>query len=149
MDRLVDIMNGPTLNLLGEREPEIYGHATLSDVEALCRSTASEFGFDIRFRQTNAEHELIDWVQEARTTACGIVINAAAYSHTSIALLDALSACAFPVVEVHISNVYKREAFRHHSYVSGRADGVIVGCGVEGYSFAIRRLASLLNAQSS
>ncbi len=126
------ILNGPNLNLLGKREPEIYGHDTLADVEAMCREAAPE-GVDIVFRQSNHEGVLVDWVQEAREAADAIVINPAAYTHTSVAILDALSAFEGPVVEVHISDVHKREKFRHHSYVSQRADEVIVGRGVQGY----------------
>jgi len=138
------IINGPNLNLLGLREPDIYGHETLDDIREKCGHRADEHGFTIRFMQSNAEHELIEWVHEAREAAAGIVINPAAYSHTSIAILDALKACDCPVVEVHLSNVHQREAFRHHSYVSARADAVIAGCGSQGYEFALMRLAQLL-----
>ena len=144
MSRLVYVLNGPNLNLLGKRQPHIYGHTTLADVEAECRGLAGTLGLEIRFHQSNAEAQLIDWIHEARETAGGIVINPAAYTHTSVALLDALSTCEFPIFEVHISNVHKRESFRHHSYVSLRADGVIIGCGTQGYQFALRRIASLL-----
>ncbi|WP_018698315.1 type II 3-dehydroquinate dehydratase [Amorphus coralli] len=145
MPHLVDILNGPNLNLLGQREPEIYGRDSLADIEAACRALAGELGLDIRFRQSNSEGTLVDWIQEARTSAAGIVINPAAYSHTSVALLDALSACECPVIEVHLSNIHRRESFRHHSYVSARADGVIVGCGAQGYDLALRRLARLID----
>jgi 3-dehydroquinate dehydratase-2 len=141
--KLVFILNGPNLNLLGKRQPHIYGHETLADVEADCRRTAEELGLSIRFHQSNAEHQIIDWIHEAREAA-GIVINPAAYTHTSVAILDALSTCEFPVLEVHISNVHKREPFRHHSYVSLRADGVIAGFGTQGYSLALRRIAKLI-----
>lgn len=141
---LILVLNGPNLNLLGQREPEVYGHATLADVESLCRTTAAGLGHEVDFRQTNAEHELIDWIHAARQGAAAIVINPAALTHTSVAVLDALNAYEGPVIEVHISNVHKREAFRHHSYVSGRADAVIVGCGVNGYALAIRQVAHLL-----
>ncbi|MEC9343072.1 MAG: type II 3-dehydroquinate dehydratase [Pseudomonadota bacterium] len=144
MKHSVYVMNGPNLNLLGERQPLIYGSETLSDVEKRCRDHAETLGMEIHFFQSNAEHELVDLIQEARRAADGIVINAAAYSHTSVAILDALNACDCPVIEVHISNVHKREAFRHHSFVSQRADGVIVGCGIQGYEFALQRLATLL-----
>jgi 3-dehydroquinate dehydratase-2 len=147
MPHLVDVLNGPNLNLLGQREPDIYGRDTLADVEANCRELSDTLGLEIRFRQSNAEHELVEWIHEARTTAAGIVINPAAYSHTSVAILDALSACVFPVIEVHISNVHKRESFRHHSYVSQRADGIIVGCGIQGYELALRRIAALIGAK--
>ncbi|WP_306149399.1 MULTISPECIES: type II 3-dehydroquinate dehydratase [unclassified Roseibium] len=144
MAAVVYVLNGPNLNLLGKRQPEIYGAQTLADVEELCRSTAERLGMTADCRQSNAEHELIDWIQEARETAAAIVINPAAYSHTSVAILDALNACEFPVIEVHISNIHKREEFRHHSYVSSRADAVIAGCGVQGYELALTRAASLV-----
>jgi len=142
------IINGPNLNLLGLREPDVYGHETLDDVRDKCVHRADEHGFTTRFLQSNAEHELIEWIHEAREAAAGIVINPAAYSHTSIAILDALKACDCPVVEVHLSNVHQRETFRHHSYVSARADAVIAGCGSQGYEFAILRLAQLLGTGS-
>lgn len=144
MPHLVDVLNGPNLNLLGQRQPEIYGRETLADVERNCCAVAATLGLEIRFRQSNAEHELVGWIQDARTEAAGIIINPAAYSHTSVAILDALSACDFPVIEVHISNIHRREAFRHHSFVSARADGVIVGCGTQGYDLALRRIATLI-----
>ena len=147
MSRLIYVLNGPNLNLLGKRQPHIYGHETLADVEAACRATASGLGLDMRFHQSNREYEIIDWVHEARETASGIVINPAAFTHTSVAILDALNTCEFPVFEVHISNVHKREEFRHHSFVSGRADGAIAGFGTQGYTLAIQRLATLIAAQ--
>lgn len=134
----VYILNGPNLNLLGKRQPEIYGHDTLADVEAACRALGAELGADIRFEQSNAEHQIIDWIHEAREEATAIIINPAAYTHTSVAILDALSTFEGKVAEVHISNVHKREAFRHHSYVSQRADAVLAGCGVKGYELALR-----------
>ncbi|MYR55101.1 type II 3-dehydroquinate dehydratase [Streptomyces sp. SID625] len=138
------ILNGPNLNLLGQRQPEIYGSDTLADIQALCERTAAACGGTVDFRQSNHEGELIDWIHEARLDHCGIVINPAAYSHTSVAILDALNACdGMPVVEVHLSNVHRRESFRHRSYVSLRADGVIAGCGVQGYAFAVQRIAAL------
>lgn len=143
---LIYILNGPNLNLLGKRQPHIYGHETLSDVEADCRRVAVEFGHNIRFHQSNREYEIIDWVHEAREDAAGIVINPAAFTHTSVAILDALNAFEPPVIEVHISNVHKRESFRHHSFVSQRADGVIAGLGTEGYQLAVRRISSLIKA---
>jgi 3-dehydroquinate dehydratase II len=143
--RLVYVLNGPNLNLLGKREPGIYGHETLADVEAACRRAATELRLELEFRQTNAEAELIGWIHEARDRASGIVINPAAFTHTSVAILDALSACEFPIIEVHISNVHKREPFRQHSYVSLVASGVIAGCGTQGYEFALRRLARLMD----
>ena len=138
------ILNGPNLNLLGKRQPDIYGRETLADVEGACREVATELGFDIRLLQSNAEHQIIDWIHQAREEAAGIIINPGAYSHTSIAILDALNAFEGPVLEVHISNVHKREGFRHHSFVSQRADGVVAGFGVEGYALATRRMGSLL-----
>ena len=139
------VVNGPNLNLLGKRQPQIYGHETLADVERDCRGAAAELGLEIRFHQSNREYEIIDWIHEAREVAAGIVINPAAFTHTSVAILDALNTFEGPVIEVHISNVHKRESFRHHSYVSLRADGVIAGCGTEGYSLGLRRVVSLLN----
>lgn len=141
--RLVYVLNGPNLNLLGQRQPEIYGHETLADVERDCRALAAELDLELRFHQSNREYELIDWIHEARGSAAGIVINPAAFTHTSVALLDALSAFEGPVIEVHISNIHKREAFRHLSYVSMRADGIIAGLGIQGYSLALRRVALL------
>ncbi len=144
MSRLVFVLNGPNLNLLGQREPAIYGAQTLADVEAACRALAAPLGLDLRFHQSNREYELIDWIHEARDKAAAIVINPAAFTHTSVAILDALNAFSGPVIEVHLSNIHKREPFRHHSYVSGRADGVIAGCGGQGYELALARVAHLL-----
>jgi 3-dehydroquinate dehydratase-2 len=141
---LVAVLNGPNLNMLGLRQPEVYGSATLDDVEALCAETAEQLGLGIDFRQTNGEGELISWVQECRGRVAGIVINPGGYSHTSIALMDALLAVELPVVEVHISNIHKREPFRHHSYVSRVANGVICGFGIRGYALALTALADLL-----
>ena len=135
---LIVVLNGPNLNMLGVREPEKYGSATLDDVEALCAETAEEFGLAIDFRQTNAEGELVTWVQECRGRAAGIVINPAGYTTTSIALLDALLLTELPVIEVHITNIHRREEFRHHSYVSKAATGVICGLGAAGYALAIK-----------
>lgn len=146
--RAIFVLNGPNLNLLGQRQPDIYGHETLADVEAACRAVAARHGFELRFHQSNREYELIEWIHEARGTASAIVINPAAFTHTSIAILDALNAFEGPVVEVHLSNVHKRESFRHHSYVSPRADGVIAGCGPQGYEFALERVARLLAAKA-
>src|SRR5215475_9733630 len=143
--KLVFVLNGPNLNLLGKRQPEIYGRETLADVETACRNEASKLGIDIRFHQSNREYEIIDWIHEARETAGGIVMSPAAFTHTSVAILDALNSFDGPVIEVHISNIHKREAFRHHSFVSGRADGVIAGFGTQGYTLAIRRIASLID----
>ncbi len=144
MPRPVFILNSPNLSLLGNRPAQIYGHKTLADVERDCRALAGELGLGLRFHQSNREYEIIDWVHAAREDARGIVINPAAFIHTSVAILDALNAFEGPVMEVHISNVHKREAFRHHSYVSLRADGVIAGLGTQGYQLALRRLASLV-----
>lgn len=144
MAKLVYVLNGPNLNLLGTREPEIYGHDTLADVARLCAASAEAHGLAVRFLQSNAEHELIGWIQDARADAAAIVINAGALTHSSVAILDALNAFGGPVVEVHISNIHKREAFRHRSYVSRRADGVIVGCGTHGYQLAIDHIARKL-----
>lgn len=144
MSRLVFVLNGPNLNLLGKRQPEIYGSETLADVERRCRDLAAKLDLELRFHQSNREYELIDWIHEAREVAAGIVINPAAFTHTSVAILDALNAFEGPVIEVHISNVHKREAFRHHSFVSQRADGVIAGFGTQGYELALHRVAAVL-----
>ena len=138
------ILNGPNLNLLGQRQPEIYGRETLDDVCAACARLGAELGLEVEAYQSNHEGDLVDRIQAARGAAQGIVINPGAYSHTSVAILDALNAFEGPVIEVHISNIHKREAFRHHSYVSQRADGVIAGLGTEGYQAALRWLAMLL-----
>lgn len=138
------VLNGPNLNLLGQREPDVYGRQTLADVEALCASEAKRLGLKTDFRQSNREYELIDWIHEARGSADAIVINPAGLGHTSVALLDALNSYDGPVIEVHISNIHRREPFRHQTYVSARADTVIAGAGVQGYAFAIARVAQLL-----
>lgn len=143
MAKPVYILNGPNLNLLGLRQPEIYGHETLQDVAEACGTLAEDLGLTIRFLQSNHEGQLVDWIHEAREKAVGIIINPAAYTHTSVAILDALNAYEGPVLEVHISNVHKRESFRHHSYVSLRAEGVIAGFGTEGYQLALRRMRTL------
>ena len=142
MSRLVFVLNGPNLNLLGKRQPHIYGHETLADVEAECRKTGAAEGLDIRFHQSNREYEIIDWVHEAREIAGGIVINPAAFTHTSVAILDALNTFEGPVIEVHISNVHAREAFRHHSYLSPVASGIVVGFGIHGYALAMEGLVA-------
>jgi 3-dehydroquinate dehydratase II len=131
------VLNGPNLNLLGEREPHIYGHATLSEVEAMCRETAERGGHDLDFRQTNHEGVMIDWIQEVRHTADGVIINAGGWTHTSVAIRDALCNVEGTIVEVHISDVQAREDFRRHSFISGVADHVIVGHGVRGYVEAV------------
>ncbi|UYP18240.1 type II 3-dehydroquinate dehydratase [Rhodococcus sp. Z13] len=141
--RTIAVLNGPNLNLLGTREPHLYGTATLADVEDLCRRTADTLGFDVDFRQTNHEGTLVDSVHELRCSASGFVINAAAYTHTSVALHDALATVAAPVVEVHLTNVHAREEFRHRSFVAPVATAVIAGCGPAGYEFAVRHLAAL------
>jgi 3-dehydroquinate dehydratase-2 len=138
------ILNGPNLNLLGQRQPEVYGRTTLPEVGEACAALAAGLGLAVRFHQSNHEGQIIDWIHEARGQGAGIVINPGALTHTSIAILDALNAFDGPVLEVHISNVHRREAFRHHSYVSLRADGVIAGFGTEGYLLALRRMATLL-----
>ncbi|QEL21738.1 type II 3-dehydroquinate dehydratase [Bosea sp. F3-2] len=149
MSRLVYVLNGPNLNLLGKRQPHIYGHETLADVERDCRKLAEELGLTLRFHQSNREYEIIDWIHEAREDAGGIVINPAAFTHTSVALLDALNTFEGPVIECHISQVHKREAFRHHSYVSLRSDGVIAGFGTQGYQLALRRVAKLIDDKAA
>lgn len=140
------VINGPNLNLLGTREPEIYGHETLADIEARCAATASEFGLTVDCFQSNGEGAIVDKLQSVRQSTAGIVLNAGAYTHTSVAIRDALANVSAPFIEVHISNVHAREAFRHHSYLSDVAAAVIVGCGSQGYEFAIRRLATLIGA---
>ena len=147
MSRIVYVLNGPNLNLLGKREPHLYGHETLADVERTCKALGGELGLEVRFHQSNREYEIIDWIHEARETAGAIVINPGAFTHTSVAILDALNTFPGFVFEVHISNVHKREAFRHHSYVSLRADGVMAGFGVQGYELALMRVARLLDAK--
>jgi 3-dehydroquinate dehydratase-2 len=149
MSRLVYVLNGPNLNLLGKRQPHIYGHETLADVERDCRKLAEELNLELRFHQSNREYELIDWIHEAREDGAGIVINPAAFTHTSVALLDALNTFEGPVIECHISQVHKREAFRHHSYVSMRSDGVIAGFGTQGYQLGLRRIAKLIDDQAA
>jgi 3-dehydroquinate dehydratase-2 len=144
MSKLITILNGPNLNLLGKREPDIYGHETLADVEKACAEIAAEAGLAVKLLQSNWEGQIIDWIHAARSEAAGIIINPGALTHTSIAVLDALNTFEGPVLEVHISQVHKRETFRHHSYVSLRADGVVAGFGVEGYSLAMHHMGSLL-----
>ena len=138
------VLNGPNLNMLGKRQPQIYGRETLADVETACRGEADRLGLTIEFAQSNHEGVLVDLIQAAREKSSAIVINAGAYTHTSVALLDALNAAELPVVEVHISNIYKRESFRHHSYISPAAVGVIAGLGTQGYLLALQALARLL-----
>jgi 3-dehydroquinate dehydratase-2 len=142
----VFVLNGPNLNLLGLREPAIYGAATLKDVERRCHAHAAALGLDVAFRQSNHEGELVTWIHEARDKASGIAINAGAYTHTSVALHDALKAADLPAVEVHLSNVYKREAFRHHSFLAPAVNGVICGFGTESYVLALTALHSIITA---
>ena len=144
MTDTIYVLNGPNMNLLGKRQPELYGSKTLNDVEKSCSAIANEEAFKIDLRQSNSEADLIDWIHEARSAGAGIVINPAAYSHTSIAIMDALMAFEGPVIEVHVSNIHKREEFRHQSYVSLRADGVIAGLGVRGYEFAVMKILEIL-----
>jgi 3-dehydroquinate dehydratase II len=145
---LIAVLNGPNMNMLGLRQPHLYGSATLDDVEQLCAETAEVLGLAIDFRQTNSEGELISWVQECRGRADGIIINPAGYTTTSIALMDALLSVELPVIEVHITNIHRREEFRQHSYVSKVAVGVIAGLGVRGYALALQAMAELLQADS-
>jgi len=149
MSKPVYILNGPNLNLLGIREPEIYGHETLADIETSCRGLSEELGLPISFHQSNAEYRIIDWIQEAREAGSAIIINPASFTTTSIAILDALNTCTFPVIEVHISNIHKREHFRRESCVSLRADGVIAGLGAQGYELALQRIARLVIGRTS
>jgi 3-dehydroquinate dehydratase-2 len=142
------VLNGPNLNLLGSREPEIYGHTTLADIEAATRVRASQVGLVVEFRQSNHEGVLVDWIQEARTAAAGVILNAGAYTHTSVALHDALKAVDVPVIEVHISNPHRREPFRHTSYISSVATGMICGVGAQGYALAVEALATLISAKT-
>ncbi|HHK74092.1 MAG TPA: type II 3-dehydroquinate dehydratase [Rhizobiales bacterium] len=148
MDKPVYILNGPNLNLLGKRQPEIYGTQSLSDIEAICTKKAESLGLTVVFRQTNFEGELVELIQEAGTKACGLILNAAAYTHTSIALMDALKACGLISIEVHLSNVFAREAFRHKSYVSPAVTGMICGFGAKGYELALEALSAKLAGQS-
>lgn len=144
MAKPIYVLNGPNLNLLGKREPAIYGHASLNDVRSRAEERAKAVGLTIDFRQSNDEGELVDWVQEAREKASGIIVNAGAYSHTSIALLDALQAAELPVIEVHLSNIFRRETYRQHSYISLAAKGVICGLGPKGYELALEAMAETL-----
>jgi 3-dehydroquinate dehydratase-2 len=145
MAKTIYVLNGPNLNMFGIRQPEIYGHATLKDAEALCREAAKPHGFEIDFRQSNREGEIVDWIQEAHfKKASGIVINPAGYTTTSIAILDAILAVKIPVVEIHVSNIHQRDEFRHHSYVSKGAKGVICGFGFAGYAMAVNGLVELI-----
>jgi 3-dehydroquinate dehydratase-2 len=144
MPNLIYVLNGPNLNLLGAREPAIYGRDTLADIKARCEATAARLGLAVDFRQSNIEGELVTWIQEARTKAAGLIVNAGAYTHTSIAILDALQAAERPVIEVHLSNIFRRDDFRQHSYVSLAATGVICGLGAIGYDLALEAMAGLV-----
>ena len=144
MSKPLHIINGPNLNLLGTREPEVYGISTLADIEAMCATRARAYGLETVCRQSNDEGEMVNFIQTSRTEAGGLIINAGAYSHTSVAILDALQAVDVPIIEVHLSNIFAREEFRHHSYVSGVAAGVICGLGAQGYEMAIDALAARL-----
>lgn len=147
MSGKVLVLNGPNLNLLGTREPDVYGAETLASIEESCRARADGLGLEIEFRQTNAEGQLVDWVQQARDTHDLLIVNAGAYTHTSVALLDALKAVSLPVIEVHLSNIHQREDFRHHSYVSKVAQGMICGFGGFGYEMALESAARLLTTK--
>ena len=138
------VLNGPNLNILGAREPDVYGHETMAEIEAACAKRASALGLTVEFRQSNSEGELVDWIQGARNGYAGLIVNAGAYTHTSVALLDALLACDVPVIEVHLSNILQREDFRHHSYVSKAARGLICGFGGFGYEMALEAAARVL-----
>ncbi|MFH1804040.1 MAG: type II 3-dehydroquinate dehydratase [Pseudomonadota bacterium] len=148
MTKPVFILNGPNLNLLGHRQREIYGATTLQDVEAMCLKHGTAIGLAVVFRQSNHEGVLVDWIQQARNEASGIIINAAAYTHTSVAILDALLASDLPVVEVHLSNIHQRDEFRHHSYVSKVAKGMICGFGPQGYVLALDAIKQLTDTHS-
>ncbi|TAN78066.1 MAG: type II 3-dehydroquinate dehydratase [Magnetospirillum sp.] len=145
---IISILNGPNLNMLGMRQPELYGRDSLSDIETLCRAHSARLGLAMEFRQSNHEGDLVTWIQEARGRAAGIVINAGAYTHTSVAILDALLAAEVPAVEVHLSNIHQRDSFRHHSYVAKAAKGMICGFGSHGYVLALDALARLIKGSS-
>ena len=138
------ILNGPNLNLLGHREPEVYGYTTLAEIEGMCARQAKEHGLSIVFRQSNREGEIVDHLQEARTGGCAVIINPAGYGHTSVAILDSILACTIPVIEVHLSNIHRRDPFRNHSYVSKGATGIIMGLGAQGYLRAVDAVAEIL-----
>jgi 3-dehydroquinate dehydratase-2 len=146
---VIFVLNGPNLNLLGSREPAVYGSLTLEDLEARAREVGDELGLTVDCRQSNHEGALVDWIQEAGRTAQGIVLNAGAFTHTSVAIHDALRSVGTPTIEVHLSNVHARESFRHHSYVSAVAAGIIIGLGVDGYDFALRALARRIGASAA
>ncbi len=143
----VFVINGPNLNMLGLREPDVYGHETLAGLEERCRTKAKALGLDISFRQSNLEGEIVTWIQEARSAASGLILNAGAYTHTSVAIHDALRIAELPLIEVHLSNIYKREPFRHHSYVSSVANGVLCGFGGHGYELALDAIHKILTVK--
>ena len=149
MAHLIYVLNGPNLNMLGLREPAIYGHDTLDDIRTRCVSVAGAFGLATDFRQSNVEGELVNWIQEARSMAKGIILNAGGYTHTSVAILDALQAAELPVIEVHLSNIFRRDQFRQHSYISLAATGVICGLGAKGYELALEAMAGLIQAKAA
>lgn len=149
MAKPIYVLNGPNLNLLGSREPEVYGKETLDDVRARCERKAKALGFQVEFRQSNHEGELVAWIQEARTEGAGLIVNAGAFTHTSIAMLDALQACTIPKVEVHLSNIFAREPFRQHSYISKAVKGVICGFGPQSYELAIEAIAAAIPKSGS
>jgi len=148
MSRTVYVLNGPNLNLLGTREPDIYGATTLEDIEAQCKTHADALELECDFRQSNSEGDIVSWIQEAGREGAAVIINAGAYTHTSVAILDALKGVGIPVIEVHLSNIFRREEFRHHSYVSLAAAGVICGFGAEGYRLALTATAGLISEQN-
>ncbi|MFV0369713.1 MAG: type II 3-dehydroquinate dehydratase [Hyphomicrobiaceae bacterium] len=148
MAKPIYVLNGPNLNLLGVREPDVYGHQTLADVRRRAETAAAATGQTLEFRQSNHEGQLIDWVQEAREKGAGLIVNAGGLTHTSVALLDALQAAELPVIEVHLSNIFRREAFRNHSYISLGANGVICGLGAAGYELAVAAMANLVAEQN-
>jgi 3-dehydroquinate dehydratase-2 len=143
----VFVINGPNLNMLGLREPDVYGHETLAGLEERCRTKAKALGLDISFRQSNLEGEIVTWIQDARSTASGLILNAGAYTHTSVAIHDALRIAELPLIEVHLSNIYRREPFRHHSYVSSVANGVLCGFGGQGYELALDAIHAILTVK--
>lgn len=149
MAHLIYVLNGPNLNMLGLREPAIYGRDTLDDIKTRCTSAAGHHGLSIDFRQSNIEGELVSWIQDARSQAKGIILNAGGYTHTSVAILDALQAAELPVIEVHLSNIFRRDQFRQHSYISLAATGVICGLGAKGYELALEAMAGLLASKQA
>jgi 3-dehydroquinate dehydratase-2 len=149
MAKPIFVLNGPNLNLLGSREPEVYGKETLNDIRARCEQKAAKLGLNVDFRQSNHEGELVAWIQEAKDSAAGLIVNAGAFTHTSIAMLDALLAAGIPCVEVHLSNIFKREEFRHNSYISKAAQGVICGFGPASYDLGIEALAKLIDKKEA